>query len=103
MRYEAIASTSHGFIEGEKIELIIERDSLGYTQFSNGHIAQMLRDNEFRFIPDDGHKERIIAITHLHELAVKNAVIHTVLMEFYKKTLEYAKQENIQISKIQIC
>lgn len=44
--------------------------------------------------------ERIIAITHLHELSVKSPIIHEWLMQTYAEIKEFADRNNINYSKI---
>lgn len=44
--------------------------------------------------------ERIIAITHLHELAVKSPIVHEWLMQTYTEIKEFADLNNINYSKI---
>ena len=51
-------------------------------------------------IDSENHINRIIAITHIHELAVKSPEIHYALLDFYKKTIEFANNNNISYSII---
>lgn len=48
----------------------------------------------------ENQNKRLIAISHIHELAVKNPEIHHALLKFYDETLLFADKNNIKYSKI---
>ena len=56
------------------------------------HQAELQRQHD--------EQERLIAITHIHELSVKDEHVNKALKNFYKYILEYAEAKHISISTI---
>jgi len=42
--------------------------------------------------------ERLICITHIHEAAIKDQEINQMLLSFYDKVCEVAKEKGIRVS-----
>jgi hypothetical protein len=64
------------------------------------HMNQDSIELEKKRVELENQNKRIVAITHIHELATKDKKIHDELLIFYKEILDYADRNNISYSVI---
>ena len=64
------------------------------------HVNQESIELEKKRVELEKQNKRIVAITHIHELAIKDDKIHETLLHVYQEILDYADRNNISYSVI---